>query len=104
MKADAEKVKATIANLLRDCARGLSLSKLEGGAKKVVELALELNEQFPGGVGIFCAFFLQVIDLALEEAIFLGTGEPHAYVSGVAHSPTRNPPRFAFVTLVYPTY
>ena len=104
MKADVEKVKVTIAKLLRDCARRLSLNMFEGEAKKVVELALELNEQFPGDVGIFCAFFLQVIDLAPGEAIFLGAGEPHAYVSGGAHSPAPNPPRFEFLTLVYSTY
>ena len=88
MKADAEKVKVAIADLLRDCDRALSLNKLEGEAKKVVEMALELNEQFPGDVGIFCAFFLQTVDLAPGEAIFLGAGEPHAYVSGGAHPPT----------------
>ena len=104
MKADAEKVKITISNLLRDCARKLGLNRFEGEAKTVVELALELNEQFPGDVGIFCAFFLQVIDPALGEAIFLGAGEPHAYVSGGAHSPAPNPPRFAFLNLVYSTY
>jgi len=88
MKADAERVKVAIDNLLRECARGLSLNKLDGEEKKVAELALELNDQFPGDVGIFCAFFLQVIDLTPGEAIFLGAGEPHAYVSGGAHSHT----------------
>ena len=104
MKADAERVKVAIAKPLCDCARRLSLNNLEGEAKKVVGLALELNEQFPGDMGIFCAFFLQVIDLAPGEAIFLGAGELHAYVSGGARSPTPNPPRFAFLTLVYSTY
>jgi len=82
MKADAETVNVAVDNLLRDCARSLSLNKLEDEERKVVELALELNDQFPGDVGIFCAFFLQVIDVAPGEAIFLGAGEPHAYVSG----------------------
>ena len=90
MKADAEKVKNAITHLLCDSKRQLNLNKLEGETKKVVELALELDEQFPGDVGIFCAFFLQVIDLAPGEAIFLGAGEPHAYVSGGAHPPTHS--------------
>ncbi len=108
MKADAEKVKVAITDLLRDCARRLSLNTLDGEAKKVVELALELNEQFPGDVGVFCAFFLQVIDLAPGEAIFLGAGEPHAYVSGGAHpptpTPTPTPTRSAPLTLCSSTY
>ena len=104
MKADAEKVKVAIADLLRDCARRLSLNKLEGEAKKVVELAVELNEQFPGDVGVFCSFFLQVVDLAPGEAIFLGAGEPHAYVSGGAHSPSSKPLRFEFLPLIFSTY
>jgi mannose-6-phosphate isomerase class I len=64
------------------------LNKLEGEAKKVVELALGLSEQFPGDVGISCALFLQVVDLAPGDVIFLGAGKPHAYVSGGVHSPT----------------
>ena len=85
MKTEAETVTVAVDALLLDCARSLSLNKLEDEARKVVELALELNAQFPGDVGVFCAFFLQVIDLAPGEAIFLGAGEPHAYVSGGAH-------------------
>jgi mannose-6-phosphate isomerase len=84
MKADADQVKVAIHSLLRDCTGGLRSNKLEGEEKKVVKLAVELNEQFPGDVGIFCAFFLQVIDLAPGGAIFLGAGEPHAYISGGA--------------------
>jgi hypothetical protein len=58
------KVKVSITDLLRDCARRLGLNNLEGEAKKVVELALGLNEQFPEDVDLVCAFFLQVGDLA----------------------------------------
>jgi mannose-6-phosphate isomerase len=89
MKADSDRIKNAIANLLRECASSLSLNRLEGEAKKAVELAVELNEQFPGDVGIFCVFFLQLLDLSPGEAIFLGAGEPHAYISGGAHLPPR---------------
>ncbi|THH16926.1 hypothetical protein EW146_g3799 [Bondarzewia mesenterica] len=50
--------------------------------KKVKSLVLRLNEQFPGDIGIFCAFMLNYVHLNPGEAIFLGAGEPHAYVSG----------------------
>jgi mannose-6-phosphate isomerase len=57
-----------------------------GGAKQeetsVVELVQTLNEQFPGDIGVFCAFLLNYLSLNPGEAIFLGAGEPHAYVSG----------------------
>ncbi|KAE9402731.1 mannos-6-phosphate isomerase [Gymnopus androsaceus JB14] len=48
----------------------------------IEELVLRLNDQFPGDVGVFCAFILNYITLSPGEAIFLGAGEPHAYVSG----------------------
>jgi mannose-6-phosphate isomerase len=57
-----------------------------GGAnaeeKDVVDLVLRLNAQFPGDIGVFCAFVLNYVHLNPGEAIFLGAGEPHAYVSG----------------------
>jgi mannose-6-phosphate isomerase len=48
----------------------------------IEELVLRLNSQFPGDIGIFCAFMLNHVALQPGEAIFLGAGEPHAYVSG----------------------
>lgn len=50
----------------------------------VVDLVLTLESQFPGDVGVFCAFLLNHMRLQPGEAIFLGAGEPHAYVSGGA--------------------
>ncbi|KIJ67845.1 hypothetical protein HYDPIDRAFT_25311 [Hydnomerulius pinastri MD-312] len=49
------------------------------GAEKLV---LTLHEQYPGDVGVFCAFLLNHIKLEAGEAIFLGAGIPHAYVCG----------------------
>ncbi|KAG5640358.1 hypothetical protein DXG03_009091 [Asterophora parasitica] len=51
-------------------------------AQDLPELVLRLNSQFPGDIGVFCAFLLNYITLNPGEAIFLGAGEPHAYVSG----------------------
>ncbi|KAI0311358.1 RmlC-like cupin domain-containing protein [Amylostereum chailletii] len=48
----------------------------------VKDLVLTLHAQFPGDVGIFCAFLLNHVRLSPGEAIFLGAGEPHAYLSG----------------------
>lgn len=48
----------------------------------IAQLILKLNEQFPGDIGIFCPFILNYVRLDPGEAIFLGAGEPHAYISG----------------------
>ncbi|KAL0579898.1 Mannose-6-phosphate isomerase [Marasmius crinis-equi] len=46
------------------------------------EMVLRLNEQFPDDIGILCVFLLNHVTLQPGEAIFLGAGEPHAYVDG----------------------
>ena len=51
----------------------------------VRDLVLRLNAQFPNDIGIFCAFLLNYVKLSPGEAIFLGAGEPHAYISGGQH-------------------
>lgn len=56
--------------------------------RKVKDLVLRLDEQFPGDIGIFCAFVLNYVELEPGEAIYLGAGEPHAYVSGGLFSVT----------------
>ncbi|TRM58818.1 RmlC-like cupin domain-containing protein [Schizophyllum amplum] len=53
-----------------------------GELRDVVELVLKLDEDFPGDIGIWCAFLLNYLTLEKGEAIFLGAGEPHAYVYG----------------------
>ncbi|KAH9986807.1 mannose-6-phosphate isomerase [Russula vinacea] len=57
----------------------LSVHAEEEGVR---ELVLRLNTQFPNDIGIFCSFLLNYVKLLPGEAIFLGAGEPHAYVSG----------------------
>ncbi|KAF8153993.1 mannose-6-phosphate isomerase [Crassisporium funariophilum] len=54
----------------------------DGEDKAAVDLVLKLNEQFPGDVGAFCTFVLNQVHMNPGEAIFLGAGEPHAYISG----------------------
>ncbi|TCD61646.1 Mannose-6-phosphate isomerase [Steccherinum ochraceum] len=57
-----------------------------GGASEVEtevkELVLTLYTQFPGDIGIWCAFMLNYVKMSPGEAIFLSAGEPHAYISG----------------------
>lgn len=52
-------------------------------ADPAVELARELNRQFPGGdVGVLSVFFLNIVDLSPGECLFMGPNVPHAYISG----------------------
>jgi mannose-6-phosphate isomerase len=50
--------------------------------ESLVDLVLRLNDQFPNDIGLFCPFLLNHVKLQPGEAIFLGAGEPHAYLSG----------------------
>jgi mannose-6-phosphate isomerase len=54
--------------------------------ENVVSLVLLLESQFPDDIGVFCAFVLNYVHMMPGEAIFLGAGEPHAYISGGASS------------------
>jgi len=45
-------------------------------------VVLRLHTQFPGDVGCFCVYFLNLISLLPGEAIFLNANMPHAYLSG----------------------
>ena len=43
-----------------------------------------LHSQFPYDIGLLCPFLLNILHLNPGSAIFLGAGEPHAYLSGEA--------------------
>ena len=49
---------------------------------QLADLVIRLYDQFPGDIGVFCPFVLNYVELEKGEAIFLGAGEPHAYVYG----------------------
>lgn len=52
---------------------------VQGGTASHEDLLLRLNTEFPGGdVGCFCVYFLNIVNLAPGEAMFLGPNEPHA--------------------------
>lgn len=79
MNAESSSVEKQLDILLRRYKAGESK---EGEDGELVKLVMKLNDQFPNDIGIFCAYVLNYITLFPGEAIFLGAGEPHAYISG----------------------
>ncbi|XP_069105387.1 mannose-6-phosphate isomerase-like [Argopecten irradians] len=55
---------------------GQDISKYEA------EVLLKVNKEFPGDVGCFAIYFLNVVNLKPGEAMFLRASLPHAYLSG----------------------
>ena len=76
--ADENIVKIELQKLTQRFAKG----DVRQGEAEIKDLILRLDQQFPGDIGIFCTFMLNYVKLSPGEAIFLGAGEPHAYVSG----------------------
>lgn len=93
MNAEDDVVKKELASLVaRYSAGGVHVEKEETEEAGLVELVLELESQFPGDVGVFCAFLLNVVKLESGEAVFLRANEPHAYISGGQYH--HHPPLF----------
>ncbi|XP_060084240.1 mannose-6-phosphate isomerase-like [Ylistrum balloti] len=46
------------------------------------DVLLKVNKEFPGDVGCFAIYFLNVVNLKPGEAMFLRASLPHAYLSG----------------------
>ncbi|XP_027779529.1 mannose-6-phosphate isomerase isoform X2 [Marmota flaviventris] len=46
------------------------------------ELLLQLHQQYPGDIGCFAIYFLNLLTLKPGEAMFLEANVPHAYVKG----------------------
>ncbi|KAH8999542.1 mannose-6-phosphate isomerase, partial [Lactarius akahatsu] len=72
----------TFTNQLSELTARYETGSVHPEEEDVRELVLRLNAQFPNDIGIFCAFLLNYVKLSPGEAIFLGAGEPHAYISG----------------------
>lgn len=49
---------------------------------KALETAMSLSAHYPGDLGILSPFYLNVIDLAPGEALYLPAGIMHAYIEG----------------------
>lgn len=80
MKADAQLVKENV-EILVERVKGMREPWMDGEVD-LGELVLRLAEQYPGDVGVFAPFFLNVFHLQPGEALFLGPDVPHAYLSG----------------------
>ena len=78
MTAPVQEVRQQLDRLVKRYGNGLGPDDNE----EIVNLVQRLSTQFPGDVGIFCAFVLNYVKLEPRQAIFLGAGEPHAYISG----------------------
>jgi mannose-6-phosphate isomerase len=77
MKADDKLVAQEVEKLVKRNEQG------ETGLEKTeTELIKTLNGDFPGDVGIFCTFVLNICSLKPGEAVFLKANEPHAYLDG----------------------
>ncbi|PIA14092.1 mannose-6-phosphate isomerase [Coemansia reversa NRRL 1564] len=50
----------------------------------ITETALirRLSSEYPGDIGVFCVFMLNVLKLKPGEAFFMGPNDPHAYIFG----------------------
>jgi len=85
MKADDQLVAEQVARLV---------ARLEGETgenfKEERELVLLLNKEFPGDVGIFCTYALNIVHLQPGEAVFLKANEPHAYLDGGKRQPSES--------------
>lgn len=75
MQADSNTVKVQLSRLT-------ARYNAQNERNDIENLVLSLNKQYPGDVGVFCPFMLNYVKLKTGHAIFLGAGEPHAYISG----------------------
>ena len=48
-------------------------------------LILHLHNDYPGDPGSLCPLLLNCLNLAEGEAFFMGSNEPHAYISGTIY-------------------
>jgi mannose-6-phosphate isomerase len=79
MTADETRYKEQLTNLV---GRYKADQINDGEEKAIVDLVLRLDSHFPTDIGIWCAFVLNYVTLQPGEAMFLGAGEPHAYIAG----------------------
>ncbi|KAJ1935942.1 Mannose-6-phosphate isomerase, partial [Linderina pennispora] len=45
-------------------------------------LVHRLNAEYPGDVGVFCVFMLNILHLHAGDAFYMGPNDPHAYIYG----------------------
>ncbi|KAJ2816098.1 Mannose-6-phosphate isomerase [Coemansia sp. 'formosensis'] len=77
MNARVEDVQAQLDVLLARVAAGTDALDISADA-----LVHKLNAEYPGDVGVFCVFMLNVLKLVPGDAFFMGPNDPHAYIFG----------------------
>jgi mannose-6-phosphate isomerase len=82
MSTDEETYKKAVGDLVKRYESKDEEVKVVNSEKGLVDLALMLNEQYPGDIGVLCVFLLNVVELKEGEAAFLGANMPHAYIKG----------------------
>ncbi|KAL3847156.1 hypothetical protein ACJMK2_018085 [Sinanodonta woodiana] len=80
MQRDKETVEAELNKLIKRV-RAMA-EEGENTSLYVWDVLSKLSEEFPGDVGCFAIYFLNVINLEPGEAMFLEANLPHAYLSG----------------------
>ncbi|EJU05977.1 mannos-6-phosphate isomerase [Dacryopinax primogenitus] len=79
MEAPESEVRKWVGALVQRYREGSDVKDEEKG---VQNLAIILDSQFPGDIGIMCVFVLNVVHLNPGEAVFLKANDPHAYIDG----------------------
>ncbi|NWU66429.1 MPI isomerase, partial [Pterocles burchelli] len=75
-KVFVEQLNTLVKRISQEAAEGKETSGSNG------DLLLWLHSQYPGDIGCFAIYFLNLVRLEPGEAMFLGANEPHAYLHG----------------------
>lgn len=75
-KCFVDQLNTLVQRISREAAEGQDTSGSNG------DLLLRLHSQFPGDIGCFAVYFLNLVRLEPGEAMFLAANEPHAYLQG----------------------
>lgn len=76
-------LRVALLNGVEVAARELLADGAEPWMREVAETFCQLAERYPGDVGALAALMLNHVTLAPGEALFLGAGQPHAYLHGL---------------------
>ncbi|XP_015999628.1 mannose-6-phosphate isomerase isoform X3 [Rousettus aegyptiacus] len=75
-KVVVEQLNLLVKRISQQVAAGNSVEDICG------ELLLQLHQQYPGDIGCFAIYFLNLLTLKPGEAMFLEANVPHAYLKG----------------------
>lgn len=69
---------------VRGCVDKRSFAGVPDWMREAAQCFVELDDAHPGDVGVLASLLLNFVELAPGEALYLGPGRLHAYVSGMA--------------------